>query len=98
MDFDIIDRRLSRLRALMRDAEADAFVLLVLERFNSESCHYVSGFRGSAAALIVDAPNNYLPLNLTPSVVYRITALAYGRKQGTLVVLQQTYAPQKTKD
>uniref|UniRef100_UPI003F843149 pilus assembly PilX family protein n=1 Tax=Alicycliphilus soli TaxID=3228789 RepID=UPI003F843149 len=50
------------------------------------------------AALIVDAPNNYLPLNLTPSVVYRITALAYGRKQGTLVVLQQTYAPQKTKD
>ncbi len=54
MDFDIIDRRLSRLRALMRDAEADAFVLLVLERFNSESCHYVSGFRGSAAALIVD--------------------------------------------
>lgn len=50
------------------------------------------------SALIVGAPNNYLPLNLTPSVVYRITALAYGRKQRTQVVLQQTYAPQKAKD
>ncbi|MBS0391359.1 MAG: pilus assembly protein PilX [Proteobacteria bacterium] len=50
------------------------------------------------SALIAGTPNNYLPLNLTPSVVYRITALAYGRKQGTQVVLQQTYAPQKTKD
>ena len=54
MAFDAINRRLSRLRARMREKEADAFVLLVLERLNSESCHYVSGFRGSAAALIID--------------------------------------------
>ncbi|MEG0919882.1 MAG: pilus assembly protein PilX [Comamonas sp.] len=42
--------------------------------------------------------NNYLSLNLLPNVVYRITALAYGRKPSTKVVLQQTYARQKLKD
>lgn len=41
---------------------------------------------------------NLLTLNLLPSVVYRITALAYGRKPNTMVVLQQTYAQQKLKD
>lgn len=50
------------------------------------------------SGLIVSGPNNLLPLNLTPSVVYRITALAYGRKPSTMVVLQQTYAQQKRKD
>lgn len=40
---------------------------------------------------------NFLSLNLLPSVVYRITALAYGRKPNTMVVLQQTYAQQKLK-
>lgn len=43
-------------------------------------------------------PNNILALNLTPNIVYRITALAYGRKDNTMVVLQQTYARQKLKD
>lgn len=57
-----------------------------------------------SSGLIVGGPNNLLPLNLTPSVVYRITALAYGRKlntmgnSNTMVVLQQTYAQQKLKD
>lgn len=62
------------------------------------------------SGLIVGSPNNLLPLNLTPSVVYRITALAFGRKTRplqtgekepqplTVVVLQQTYAQQKFKD
>lgn len=50
------------------------------------------------SGLIVGGPTNMLALNLTPSVVYRITALAYGRKPSTLVVLQQTYAPQRTKN
>lgn len=53
------------------------------------------------AALITDSTAgaaNRLPLNLTPSVVYRITALAYGRKANTMVVLQETYAPQRLKD
>ena len=36
-----------------------------------------------------------LGLNLDPNVVYRITALAYGHKPSTMVVLQQTYAQQK---
>lgn len=44
------------------------------------------------------AANNLLSLNLKPNVVYRITALAYGRKQGTMAVLQQTYARQMRKD
>ena len=37
---------------------------------------------------------NLLRLNLEPNVVYRITALAYGRKPGTMAVLQQTYVRQ----
>lgn len=42
--------------------------------------------------------NNLLSLNLKPNVVYRITALAYGRKEGSMAVLQQTYARQVRKD
>ena len=47
--------------------------------------------------LIVGAnvANNLLPLHVDPNVVYRITALSWGRKDSTLVVLQQTYAPQR---
>ena len=50
-----------------------------------------------SAGLIVDS-GNLLTLNLRPNVVYRITALSYGRKSNTIVVLQQTYAQQKRKD
>lgn len=57
-----------------------------------------------SAELIVGGDDTLLPLNLTPSVVYRITALAYGRKRNlandpvTMVVLQETYAQQRRKD
>lgn len=37
----------------MSAQKLDAFVLTVNERANSESCHYISGFRGSSAALII---------------------------------------------
>lgn len=53
------------------------------------------------SALVVDPSSgagNLLPLNLTPSVVYRITALAHGLKPSTVVVLQETYASQRRKD
>ena len=36
-----------------------------------------------------------LPLNLVPNTVYRITALAFGRKPGTKVVLQSTFVNRK---
>ena len=61
-----------------------------------ESCKSSNLIQGSGAGL--------LPLNLTPSVVYRITALAYGRKTNaagnpvTMVVLQESYAPTRRKD
>lgn len=42
--------------------------------------------------------NNFLALNLSPNIVYRITAIAYGRKNNTMAVIQQTYARQKKKD
>jgi type IV pilus assembly protein PilX len=48
--------------------------------------------------LVVDAASNQLKLNLDVYVVYRITALAFGRKPGTQVVLQETYARQRKKD
>ena len=47
---------------------------------------------------VAAANSSLLRLNLTPNVVYRITALAYGRKPGTMAVLQQTYARQMRKD
>ncbi|MBQ7544529.1 MAG: aminopeptidase P family protein [Synergistaceae bacterium] len=53
MNTDIITSRTDKLRALMSAQNLDAFVLLVEERANSESCHYISGFRGSSAALII---------------------------------------------
>ena len=48
------------------------------------------------SGLIVGGANtdNLLRLNLEPNVVYCITALAYGRKPGTMAVLQQTYVRQ----
>ena len=48
------------------------------------------------SGLIVGGPNtdNLLRLHLSPNVAYRITALAYGRKSGTMAVLQQTYVRQ----
>lgn len=49
------------------------------------------------AEVIVGSPQ-YLEINQKPSVVYRITALVYGRKPNTRVVLQQTYAQQKFKN
>jgi Xaa-Pro aminopeptidase len=60
MQFDIIHGRVEKLRALMKEREMDAFVLIVFERLNSESCHYISGFRGSSAALVVDGKNEML--------------------------------------
>ena len=51
-----------------------------------------------SANLIVDSTTSQLPLNLDVYVVFRITAVAVGRKPGTTVVLQETYARQRTKD
>lgn len=48
--------------------------------------------------LIVDTVSNQLKLNLDVYAIYRITALAYGRKPETMVVLQETYARQRKKD
>ena len=53
MNTDIITSRVAKLRDSMSAQNLDAFVLLVNERSNSESCHYISGFRGSSAALII---------------------------------------------
>jgi len=42
--------------------------------------------------------DHLLRLNLKPNLAYRITALAFGRKPGTVAVLQQTYVRQTRKD
>lgn len=53
-----------------------------------------------SSIIVGSSKKNLLRINLggntSPNVVYRITALAYGRKPGTQVVLQQTYAPQRS--
>ncbi|RMX11748.1 pilus assembly protein [Allofranklinella schreckenbergeri] len=51
-----------------------------------------------STGLIVGGATDLLPLSVDPLVVYRVTAIAYGRKNGTRVVLQQTFVPQKLKD
>ena len=59
-----------------------------------EVMNYAESAKNSG--LIVGGPNtdNLLRLHLSPNVAYRITALAYGRKPGTMAVLQQTYVRQ----
>jgi Xaa-Pro aminopeptidase len=60
MQSDAIRGRVEKLRGLMRQNGLDAFVLFVFERQNSESCHYISGFRGSSAALLIDGKREML--------------------------------------
>jgi len=60
MQFDVIHGRVNKLRELMKAKGLDAFVLIVTEGLNSESCHYISGFRGSSAALVIDASREML--------------------------------------
>lgn len=50
------------------------------------------------SGLIEGSDHDLLTLHLTPSVVYRVTALARGLKSGTQVVLQEVYAPTRLKD
>ena len=53
----------------------------------------------SKPGLISNAPAHQLELmGLTPHVVYRITAVAFGRKPDSLVVLEQSYARPRRKD
>lgn len=60
MSFDTIKARVEKLRAAMAEKKLDAFALFVFERQNTESCHYISGFRGSSAALLIDAARTLL--------------------------------------
>lgn len=60
MNGEIIIQRLEKLRALMSEKNLDAFVLTVDERANSESCYYISGFRGSSAGLIITMNDAHL--------------------------------------
>ncbi len=55
-----ITQRLEKLRALMSEKGLDSFVLIVNERTNYESCYYISGFRGSSAALIISMNDSIL--------------------------------------
>lgn len=60
---------------------------------------YVDADKTKNKNLIVsNTINNQLKIKLDVYVVYRITALAYGRKPGTMVVLQQTYARERSPD
>ncbi|MDZ7866655.1 pilus assembly PilX family protein [Acidovorax sp.] len=53
---------------------------------------------GGPDVIIDPSRADVLALNLSPNVVYRITAVAYGRKPNTMAVLQQTYARQPRKN
>ncbi|MBR1603489.1 MAG: aminopeptidase P family protein [Synergistaceae bacterium] len=51
----IFKLRLDKFRDLLAQKNLDAFVLFVFEGFNTENCHYISGFRGSSAAIIINS-------------------------------------------
>ena len=48
--------------------------------------------------LVPTNASNFLPLQLDMNIVFRITAVAFGLKPNTMVVLQQTYARKRLKD
>lgn len=52
----------------------------------------------SKSGLISNAPAQLELVGLSPHVVYRLTAVAFGRKPDTLVVLEQSYALSRHKD
>jgi Xaa-Pro aminopeptidase len=60
VNFEVIRGRVKKLRALMAEQDMEAFVLFVFERLNAENCHYISGFRGSSAALVIDGESETL--------------------------------------
>jgi len=60
VSFDHIARRLQRLRTVLADEGVDVLVLLVAENYNSESVTYISGFRGSSAAVVISADKAFL--------------------------------------
>lgn len=49
----LIEKRADRLRGLMAKDGADAFVIIVSEGTNWESLYYMSGFRGTAGAMVL---------------------------------------------
>lgn len=57
---------------------------------------------GGSGLIVSDDPtaqqSDRLDLRLNPSVVYRITALAYGLKPNTMAVIQETYARTRLQD
>lgn len=56
---------------------------------------YTHGASGVLETVGAAADNPTLHLSLRPRLLYRITAIAKGRREGTMVVLQQTYARQR---
>ncbi len=53
MAFEHLWNRVNRLRAAMRERNLDGVLLLDVERFGWENVFYLSGFRGSSAAVLI---------------------------------------------
>ncbi|MGC3985142.1 MAG: pilus assembly protein [Pseudorhodoferax sp.] len=74
---------------------------LLTERRASRGAWYwieVMQYANTGESSVVSNASQTMALNLSPRVVYRITAVARGLKQGTQVVLQSTFARQKLRD
>lgn len=90
------DDPVNRILADRSDADRGGWYWIeVLKYADSESI--------TGSSLIVDdnpAAQRFdrLDLRLNPSVVYRITALAYGLKPNTMAVIQETYARTRLQD
>ena len=74
---------------------------ILAERGNNQGGWYwieILPYRDTTNLVVNSTNKRQLLLNLDVYVVYRITAIAYGRKPTTMVVLQETYARQRKKD
>lgn len=74
---------------------------LLTERAAGRGAWYwieVMQYASTGESSVVSNASQTMALNLSPRVVYRITAVALGLKEGTQVVLQSTFARQKVRD
>lgn len=85
MTNDFIFARTERLRRELRAAGADAFVALNDEDSNWESLYYLSGFRGTAGAVIVYA-------NSEPELILDARYAEMGGKSSPHLVLEQRHS------
>lgn len=80
------------------ESKATPNPLLVDQREDEGAWYWIEVMPYDSSPVGLLAGREKLELNMNPNVVYRITAIARGRKDRTQVVLQSTYVRQKLRN